>query len=197
MPLNFLQRRPTYEHLGDKVERLRTVTLLGPWLFLLLSAAEFILLGGGKIPPWLFGVLIFVANPLIVVALSRLIPHIANLFAHEFIETLLAAHGGPRKNEFSLVDSMIVRGRFDDAANELNSYLVAYPDDVEATIRLATLTADHLGDDTAAVELLLKARSLDINRSEAARIGNGLIDLYRTLGNEQALEEELGRFSRG
>ena len=74
--------------------------------------------------------------------------------------------------------------------------LVAFPEDVEARLRLAALFAGAAKQPTAAEHHLLEVRSVPHSPRQALVIGNALIDLYRATGQPHLLKAELARFAR-
>ena len=85
----------------------------------------------------------------------------------------------PGTREYSLAESMIVRGRFDEAVTELEAASARYPADIAPPLRLARLLRDHCGrpDDAAAWFRAAIERSRNDPAAEAAALRE-LIELY-------------------
>lgn len=179
-------------HVGEKMENLRILITLGPWMFLVLVIFEgFMGLSAGE---WWLAIVVI--NPLLIYLVSRVLRGAFGGIASTFMGGLLSTRGTPHTREFSEMESLIVRGEFAEAAERYRSHLVAFPDDSDAWIRLAVLTAEKLKDPEAATAHYIRARETKPSASEETLIGNGLIDLYRASGDSHALRAELARFAR-
>lgn len=119
-----------------------------------------------------------------------------NLFGSGLATSLLATRGEPHSREYSEQQALIAAGRYGDAADSYRSHLVAFPDDIEAQLRLAALLAGPLDDPAAAESRYLEARKMGPNPRQETVIGNGLIDLHRKTGQRGRLKGELARFAR-
>ena len=73
--------------------------------------------------------------------------------------------GTPGRREYSLADSLIARGRIDDAIAELENASTAWPDDPEPPLRLARLLRDQAARPADAIAWF--RMSLDRSRSDA------------------------------
>ncbi|MEO8479663.1 MAG: hypothetical protein ABI542_08525 [Gemmatimonadota bacterium] len=179
-------------HVGEKMENLRILITLAPWLYIVLVIIEGLVgLSAGQ---WWLA--LFVINPLLVYLVSRVLRGAFGGIASTFMGGLLSTRGTAHTREFSEMESLIVRGEFAEAADRYRSHLVAFPDDTDASIRLAVLTAEKLRDPDAAVAHYLHARESGPTPQQETLIGNGLIDLYRAAGDAHALRAELARFAR-
>lgn len=121
--------------------------------------------------------------------IGGLLGFLLGTFAAGWLATRLAETGGsiasllyspsgrstPSKREYSLAESLIVRGRFFDAADELQRCAEAYPEDVEPKVRLARLYRDELQQPEDAVVWFRRA------------LGTPLVDA----GVEQSVLREL------
>jgi len=111
------------------------------------------------------------------------------------IQTLTAAGNLEPAPSFSLEDSLIARGRYQEAAASFRQHLVEHPEDFHARLALAGLYGDQLHDRATAEAMLLEARRRRPPDGLEFAIGNALIDLYHAggqLGREMA---ELARFA--
>lgn len=134
--------------------------------------------------------------PLLLHLLASTAVHGVDAFSRGFVTSLLATRGEAHSREYSEQQALISAGRYDDAVDSFGSHLVAFPDDIEAHLRLAALLAGPAGDLVAAEERYLAARALQPNRRQETVIGNGLIDLYRVTRQPHGLKAELARFAR-
>ncbi|MGQ0813355.1 MAG: tetratricopeptide repeat protein [Gemmatimonadota bacterium] len=72
----------------------------------------------------------------------------------------------PAVREYSLADSLVARGRFDEAAEAYELLAEDHPDDPEPRVRLARLLRDRMGRPEDAATWLRKA--LDVKNIDAA-----------------------------
>jgi tetratricopeptide (TPR) repeat protein len=111
------------------------------------------------------------------------------------IDNIHAAGSIPRPPDFSAQDTLIVRGRYAEAAESFQKHLLGYPEDNEARIRLAQLYERELADPRQAEEWYLAARRREPTRQQEALIANSLIDLFRRTGQRGRLMAELSKFA--
>jgi hypothetical protein len=109
--------------------------------------------------------------------------------------TLWMPTGAPSARQYSEQDALVVRGLISDAIDSYRSYLVAYPADLDARLRLASLFAGEGGDPDAAEQCFLEIRGLQPSPEQARTVTNGLIDLYRAGDRRDRLKTELARFA--
>lgn len=117
-------------------------------------------------------------------------------FATQVISRLHSARTVAHQHEFSIQESMVARGRFDDAVESFRAHLAEHPDDVPARYRLATLHLRERKDPAAAEEEFLALRRRPLDRSTAQLVSNHLIDLYRTTDQRGRLMAELTRMMK-
>lgn len=120
----------------------------------------------------------------------------AATFANRSVGTLLAANGIERQQEFSIQESLIARGRFDEAVASFRAHLAAAPDDVPARYRLATLHLRERQDPQAAAEELLALRRRALDPGTSLLVTNHLIDIYRATDQRGRLMAELARLMK-
>ncbi len=96
---------------------------------------------------------------------------------------------------YSLQDSMIVRGRYEDAAESFRNHIAEHPEDLDARLALARLLEQHVRDYRGAEHLYLEVRRNNPNPNQEMSAANGLIDLCRKAGKTERLQVELGRFA--
>lgn len=85
----------------------------------------------------------------------------------------------PGARQYSLADTLAVRGRFFDAAAELQRCVEAYPDDVEPKLRLARLYRDQLQQPEDAVEWFRRIlASAELPPTTEQAVTRELIEVY-------------------
>ena len=117
-------------------------------------------------------------------------------FAHGTIGAVLASGNIKRQHEFSIQESLIARGRLDEAAESFGIHLLEFPDDIPARYRLATLHLRERNDPTAAETEFLNLRRRPHDRSTAKLLANHLVDLYRATGQKGKLMAELTKMMK-
>jgi hypothetical protein len=189
-------KRRTDSHVGERVENLRVLITLGPWLFLVLTIAEVVMVLRGMISVDLCVVLVAFANPLIILGTAKFLRRALGDIAERAMGTLLSTRGTPHTREFSEMESLVIRGQCREAAERYDEFLVAFPRDTDAWMRLAALQAGELQQPERAVVTYLRARETGPTPPQERIIGNALIDLHRAAGDRHALRAELARFAR-
>ncbi|MGH7562275.1 MAG: tetratricopeptide repeat protein [Gemmatimonadales bacterium] len=96
---------------------------------------------------------------------------------------------------FSYEESLVARGRVDEAREAYQAHLSRDPRDVDAFLALAALYRDHLGAPERAIALYLEARRLALGPAREFAVANCLIDLYRATGQRGREMTELARFA--
>lgn len=178
---------------AERAQLLKIAVWFGPAVFIMLSAAWAKLYEAGAISGWVLAALIVLDLPLIglgILGIHALTSRVSTGLVHG----LYAVGDIPPPKSYPRQDVMIVRGQYREAAEYFRDYLIAEPDDNEARLRLADLLERHLDDAAGAERLYLEVRAKQPNRGEEMRSANGLIDLYRKLGNRERLQVELARF---
>src|SRR5690349_4373349 len=117
-------------------------------------------------------------------------------FAKNTIGAVQAAGNIKRQHEFSKQESMIARGRFDEAAESFEVHLLEFPDDLPARYRLATLHLRERNDPAAAEAEFLNIRRRPHDRSMAMLLANHFVDLYRATGQKGKLLAELTKMMK-
>ena len=149
----------------------------------------------------------YISRPVALLLMWVVAPMLASVIAILFSRFLsgvatavmggLHSSGGERHSrEYSEQQALVVAGRFDDAVDSYQAHLVAFPEDVEARLRLAALYAGGAQQPEAAERQFLEVRDMPHSPRQALVIGNALIDLYRSTGQRHALKAELARFAR-
>jgi len=181
---------------GGLVDRVQRMRIYIP-LYLMLLLAALVLGSQGVITSrekWL-GILVLAP------ATSWLAAHcydwIASAAARGLMGSIFSARGGdPYTRQYSEQEALLVRGEVAQAMDSYRSHLVAFPDDLEARLRLAALYAGPATMVDAAERLYLEVRTRDTRGMHEARISNALMDLYQSSGRRSRLKAELARFAR-
>lgn len=125
--------------------------------------------------------------------LTRLVRGASAVFAEKLVHGLSSAGNIKYQQGYSIQESLIARGRFDEAVESFRAHLREFPDDVPARYRLATLHLRERNDPAAAEEELLALRRRPLDRATGLLVSNHLIDLYRATGQKGRLMAELTR----
>ena len=120
----------------------------------------------------------------------------AAFFAKHTIGAVSAAGNIKRQHEFSKQESMIARGRFDEAAESFELHLMGSPDDIPARYRLATLHLRERNDPAAAEAEFLNIRRRPHDRSTVMLLANQFVDTSRATGQTGKLMAELNRMTK-
>ena len=128
--------------------------------------------------------------------LTRVVRGASAIFAERFIGGILAAGNIKYQQTYSIQESLIARGRFDEAAESFRVHLLEFPDDLVARMRLATLHLRERQDPAAAENELLAIRRRPHDRGTAMYLANHLVDLYRASSQTGKLMAELNRMIR-
>ncbi len=134
-------------------------------------------------------------NVLLAVGLGLVAARLFRIAAEAVGQGATAGGSAPRQPTFSLEESMIARGAFQDARETLESRLDQGPDDLAVQLRLAELCSRQLRDSSGAERWYLAARRTGGDERQRMMIANGLIDVYRASGQSGRLMGELARFA--
>ncbi len=96
---------------------------------------------------------------------------------------------------FSYQESLVIRGRADEAAEVYRDHLTAHPEDQDARLALADLLAGHLADPSGAERLWLEIRNGIASPLQERRATESLIAHYRRTGNTGREMAELARLA--
>lgn len=175
---------------AELAHRLRVFVWLGCSAFLMLAAVEFRRYGASLT----FLLLLFLNIPFLTLVGSLLLWAV-NRAARSWVDTVSGAGNITPAVSFSFQESLIIRGRYAEAAESFRSHLAANRADNDARLALAKLCADHLNDAAAAERLYLEVRrNLPTPRQESMA-SNQLIDLYRATGDTGRLKIELAKYA--
>lgn len=178
----------------DLAERSSRIRVAVPLWFIQFIAAE-VLEGGGRISRGLMLAWIWVAGPLLAWGVAVLAAAFLDRAARGMIGSLGAHGGDPPARGYSEQEALVIAGRISEAIDSYRSHLVAFPDDLEARLRLAALLADS-GDPAGAERQYLAVRARRPADAVALRVGTGLAALHRAAGDTTSLRAELGECAR-
>ncbi len=111
------------------------------------------------------------------------------------VHVLTAAGNLPAAPSFSYQESLVARGRYQEAADAFAAHLVDHPLDHDARLAHASILADHLGHPDAAAKLYLAVRQTSGDAGLEYRASQSLIDLYAAAGDRGRHLAELARFA--
>jgi tetratricopeptide (TPR) repeat protein len=179
----------------DAFQVARVAAWLGPACFITLSAAWFFLLNKGWISPVVFALLMLLNLPLTVGAVFA-VNRAVTLASAGLVKAIYAAGDIEPEPSYPRQDVLIVRGKYEEAADCFRDHLTIEPQDHEARLRLAHLLETHLRGYDEAERLYLEVRRAEpaAEPRQQMHAANGLIDLYRKLGRKERLMVELARF---
>ena len=140
-------------------------------------------------------VLVVALGGLVGVGLGGLVWFLTGRVSRGFVGLLTAAGNIRPSPSFSLQESLIVRGRYAEAARGFEAHLATAPRDDEARLALAGLLAAHLDDSTGAERLLREVVEQPSSARAEWTAANALIDLRRAAGLRGPLMAELARFA--
>jgi len=107
---------------------------------------------------------------------------------------LLSAGNLPPAPSFSYQESLVARGKYQEAVDAFAAHLADHPDDLDASLAMAGVLAGHLGHFDQAAQVYRRVREAGSPPHEY-RAHQALIDLHRTTGDRGRLMTELARFA--
>jgi hypothetical protein len=188
-------RRLTDGHAGERVERIRARLLLFPAVGFMLVVLLLALWKKGHIGGWTFALLL-AATPFVLYGMTALLLAFIDGTGSALAGALYSTAGDGHSREYSEQQALVAAGRISDAIDSYRTHMVAFPGDVEARLRLASLLAGPAAQQDAGERLLLETRDLPLSSRQETVIGNTLIDLYERTGERHLLKAELARFAR-
>lgn len=189
------RQRLTDSHVGELVERIRARILVFLAVGFMLVVLELVLWKKGHIGASGF-LLALVATPLLLYGMTGLLLWSLDRAGTGLARILFSTAGEGHSREYSEQQALVVAGRIAEAIDSFQAHLVAFPADVEARLRLASLQSGPAGQSAAAERVLIEARSMTLTPRQELVIANTLIDLYRATGQRHQLKAELARFAR-
>ena len=173
-----------------RVDTLRAIVWMAPAVFIILALAEFKAVGAGPTFFWLL-----LLNVPLIAALIFVLLRVTQGIAAAWSRLVLAGGDIPPAPSFSYEESLVIRGRPDEAADAFRAHLETHPDDLDARLALADVLRLHLGDPAGAERQYLEVRAGKPNPRQEALASNQLIDLYHATGQRGRLLVELARFA--
>src|ERR1700694_797079 len=131
-----------------------------------------------------FSPLLLVGNLIVAVAIALAIQRLTLGAATELVGKIYATGNVTPTPSYSLQESMIVRGRYEDAAESFRNHIAEHPEDLDARLALARLLEGHLRDYGAAERMYLEVRRNAPTPNQEMAAANGLIDLCRKAGRD-------------
>jgi len=106
-----------------------------------------------------------------------------------------SGRASPEKHEYSYADSLVARGRYEEAVEAFEVAVSEYPEDPEPYIRIARLNRDKLSEYEDAVFWFKRARNdSDISAGQELLVTQEMIEIYRDkLGAPTRAIPELAR----
>ena len=132
----------------DSVERsmaIRIAVLAGMPVLFLLFVVERVGFVGSNVSVWWLIIVDLAIATVIVVLLWGFVRQ-----AGAVTNSLLMPSGTQPVREYSEADTLIARGEFAEAVNFYRSFIVAFPEDLDARLRLGALLAGPCADPAAA-----------------------------------------------
>jgi hypothetical protein len=179
----------------DLVERMFFLKLALP-IWAMLFFLSRILFRTGELDRVTLLVLTWIVTPALAFLVAGLLSALFSGISRAVIGGLHSSGGEAHSREYSEQQALVAFGRIEEAVDSYSAHLVAFPEDVEARLRLAALLADAAGLPDRAEALYHEARALPHSPRQALVISNALIDLHRKRGQHHALRAELARFAR-
>ena len=127
--------------------------------------------------------------------ITALVWTVSGVVSRGVVQAMTAAGNLAPAPSFSLQESLVARGKYQEAVSAYQEHLQRVPGDFHAQLALAALWRDHLGDPGTAERLLLEARRENPPPHIEFAIGNSLIDLYHRTGQRGRELAELARFA--
>lgn len=189
-----MPKRLKDRHSGDYGLRLRLLGLLAAPLVLVSGITGWRLASSGAIPSAV-GLLFPLGGFGLAMLLRELIWWATGRTSELLTGTLLSGRGISGGPGYSFEESLVIRGKYAEAAESYRSHIARLPEDIPVRFRLADLLLLHLGDTVEAERLYREIRRLAPTPDQEFRATNALIDLYRETGNRGGLMAELARFS--
>jgi len=190
-----MSKGPQYSDATDVIRLFRVATWFGPACFIMLSFLWGFMWDKGWISGGVF-VFLLILNVPITFAGIFVIHRAVGEVSVFMVKTIFADGDIPPPPTYPRQDVLIVRGKYAEAADWFRDHLRLEPGDHEARLQLAHLLEMRLKGYDEAERLYLEIRNADPAASpyELMRAANGLIDVYRKLGQTGRLKVELARF---
>jgi tetratricopeptide (TPR) repeat protein len=182
------------DHHGDRIHLILIVVLLVGSCTLIAGAVTFLLIHRHQIGG-LGAVGVLLLGPALGLGLAKVIWQGAGVSSRGLVTALTSAGNIKSAPSYSYQESLVARGRYQEAERAYQDHLAADPDDLDARLALAVLIRDHGRDSARAERLFLEARGRSPTPSQEYAIANALIDLYHRTGESGREMAELARFA--
>jgi len=178
--------------LRNAAERLRTFGFFGLYLFFFATLVGGVLMSTGALPGgWLGLLVLYLAVALLTVVLGTLTLWIGSRTGAGLAHTLLAGGDTSVEPAFSYEESLVARGKLDEAERAFERRCLDQPEDGEARIRRADFY-DRVRQDPARAERFYReARRMGLPPSRDLYVSLCLADLARSAGRTDSLRREL------
>ena len=183
-----------FDHAGDRLQFLHAAlwafvacTIFGIMVAFYLMTQDRIGLGGAA------GILLIAWLTAAAIAIGSW--RFSGMAGRAFAKTVTGAGDLPPAPGFSYQESLVARGRYQEAVDAYRAHLAGAPRDFQARLALAAILRDRLQLPEAARTELLEARRLDPPPAVEFAIGNALIDLAGRQGDRGRELAELARFA--
>lgn len=104
--------------------------------------------------------------------------------------------GGGRRREYSLAESLVARGRYEDAVTAFELAVAEHPDDPVPYLRIARVSRDHLDAPERAARWFKRGRDeSEMSDGQRRIVTRELIELYRRVGEPTRAAPELARLA--
>jgi hypothetical protein len=179
---------------GERGQFLKLFVRLAIPGFFLLAVGEALALHRGWIGLGGFVLLLLLDLPILWL-LALILFHLMERSATGFAQMVLAGGNLTPEPAHSGMESLIARGFYPEAAEQLRAHILASPGDHAARFKLADLYRRHLDNPLAAERLYLEVRNGKVAPREEMFAANMLIELYRETGRRDRQIVELARFA--
>ncbi len=119
----------------------------------------------------------------------------AGRIGEAFVAVVSGAGNIPPAPSFSFEESLVARGRYQEAVESFQAHLASHPEDHAARLALAAVLAGPLGDPGAAARVYQAMRAASAGPALEFGVYQALIDLHRAAGDRGRLLAELARFA--
>jgi len=119
----------------------------------------------------------------------------SQLVARGVVHVITAAGNLEPNRSYSYQDALVARGQHAEAAEAYRAHLAEHPEDHDARIALAELTAAHLADPRDAERLYLEVRAGQPSARQERLVADALINLYHQTGQRGHEMAELARLA--
>lgn len=182
------------EHVGSAMQRRLVVFLLVGSCAVMAGAVGVLLFSRDQVGlPGVIGVVLL--GIFVGLAASWVVWQLTGVGSRGLVAAMTGTGNLKRAPSYSLQESLLARGRFEEAEQAFEVHLGSHPEDLDARLALAALVRDHHRDPARAERLFLEARAGRPTRDQEFTIANALIDLYRTTGQAGREMTELARFA--